>query len=57
MGTHCQTAARSGECQNLGAFGAKKGGSQLQAKNIRGALAHNSCLYSLYFIRHMVFFI
>ena len=34
-------------------FGAKKGGGgQLQTKNIIGALAHNSCLYSLYFIRY-----
>ena len=38
-------------------FGAKKGGGQLQTKNILGALADNLCLYSLYFIRYMAFFI
>ena len=40
-------------------FGAKKGGSQLQTKKIIGALvlAYNLCLYSLYFIRYIAFFI
>ena len=38
-------------------FGAKKGVGQLQTKNIIGALAYNLCLYSLYFIRYMAFFI
>ena len=34
-------------------FGAKKGGSQLQSKNIIGTLAYKLCLYSLCFIRYM----
>ena len=38
-------------------FGAKKGGGQLQTKNTLGALAYSLCLYSLYFIRYMAFFI
>ena len=38
-------------------FGQKKGGGQLQTKNIIGTLAYNLCLYSLYFIRYMGFFI
>ena len=29
-------------------FGGKKGGGQLQSKNIIGALAYNLCLYSLF---------
>ena len=62
IGTHCQTDTRSGsgERQNLGAvnsFWGKKGGGQLQTKNIIGSLAYNLCLYSLYFIRYMAFFI
>ena len=31
-------------------FGAKKGGGQLQSKDIIGALAYNLCLYSLFFL-------
>ena len=31
-------------------FGEKKGGGQLQTKNIIGALAYNSCLYSPYLL-------
>ena len=52
MGTHCQMAVRSGsiERQYLGggfnSFWAKKGGSQLQTKNIIGAVAYKLCLYS-----------
>ena len=38
-------------------FGGKKGGGQLQTKNIIGALAYNVCLYSLYLIRYTAFFI
>ena len=38
-------------------FEPKKGGGQLQTKNIIGALASHLCLYSLYFIRYMGFFI
>ena len=37
-------------------FGGKKGGGQLQSKNIIGAIAYNLCLYSLYFNRYMAFF-
>ena len=59
---YCQTDARSrsGEREDLGAvnsFWGKKGGGQLQTKNIIGSLAYNLCLYSLYFIRYMAFFI
>ena len=62
MGTHCQTAtwSGSGERQNSGAvnsFWDKKGGRSTQTMNIIGALAYNLCLYSLYFIRYMAFFI
>ena len=50
-----------GERQNSGAvnsfWGEKKGGGQVKTKNIMGALAYNLCLYSLYFIRYMAFFI
>ena len=38
-------------------FGAKKGGGQLQTKNVIGALAYYLCLYFLYFIGYMAFFI
>ena len=37
-------------------FGEKKGGGQLQTKNIIGALAYNLCLYSLSLIRYIAFF-
>ena len=62
MGTHCQPAAwtGSGEHQNLVAvnsFGGKIGGRLTSNKNIIGALAYNLCLYSLYFISYMAFFI
>ena len=61
MGINYKTANRSGtgERQTLAStsFGAKKGGSQLQSKNTKGALAYNSCLYFLCFIRYMAFFI
>ena len=55
-----QTVTRGGgsERQNLGVvifFGDKKGGSQLQTKNMIGTV--DSKLYSLYFIKYMVFFI
>ena len=38
-------------------FGAKKGGGQLQTKNIIRALPYDLCLYSLSLIRYMAFFI
>ena len=35
----------------------KKGGRSTQTMNIIGALAYTLCLYSLYFIRYIAFFI
>ena len=54
MATHCQTVTRGGgsERQNLGVvnfFGDKKGGSQLQTKNMIGTVDYK-LLYSLYFL-------
>ena len=41
---------------NANSFWGKKGGGKLPTKNIRGALAYNSCLFSLYFIKTTLFF-
>ena len=62
MDTHCQTEAqsRSGKRQTLRAvnfFRVKKGGVQLQTKNILGAVAYRLCSCSLYIIEYMAFFI
>ena len=56
MGTHCQTAAPKFRGSQL-LLGQKRGGSQLQSKNIIGTLAYMVCLYSLYFMKYMTFLI
>ena len=38
-------------------FGAKKGGGQLETKNITGAVAYKFCLLSLHFIKYVVFLV
>ena len=62
MATHCQTATRSGsgECQTLGAgnsFEGKKkgGGGQFQTKHLIKVVACKMCLFSLYFVKYLMF--
>ena len=60
MATHCQTAARSGsgECQNIGAvnpFEGQKGGGQLQTKHLIRVVACKMYLFTLYFVKYMMF--
>ena len=60
MATHCQTGSRSesGERQNTGeiySFEGKKGGGQLQTKHLIRVVASKMCLFSLYFVKYMMF--
>ena len=60
MATQCQTALRSGsgEDQNIGVVNSlegKKGGSQLQNKNLIWVVSYKMCLLSLYFVNYMIF--
>ena len=60
MATHCQMAAQSGsgECQNMGAvksFEGKKGGGQLKTKHLIRVVACKMCLFSLYFVKYILF--
>ena len=60
IATHWQMAVRngSGERQNIGAvnqFEGKKGDRQLQPKHLIRVVARKMCLFSLYFVKYMMF--
>ena len=61
MATQCQTAAQSGSCerQNIGAVnffeGKIKGEGQLQTKQFIRVVTCKMCLFSLYFVKYMMF--
>ena len=58
MAAHCQTSAQSGsgECQNIGVVN-KKGADQLQTKHLTRIVASKMCLFSLYFVKYVMFII
>ena len=60
MANHCQMAGRSGSSkrQNLAVvtpLKAKKGVSQLQTKDLIRVVTRKMCLFSLYYVKYMIF--
>ena len=62
MATHCQTVVRSGtgKRQNIGGWSThfkaeKGGGGQLQTKNQIRVVTCKMCLFSIYFVKYMIF--
>ena len=60
MATHCKMAALRGSSERQNAlvvryFGTKKGSCQFQTKNIIRVITCKVCLFSLLFVKYIIF--